>query len=72
MEYDFICLRWCEMSDSDIYDILIQHFKNVEEMNDILQKVIKKLKEHEDRINALEIKPKNRIDSEDDWILIQL
>lgn len=60
------------MSDSDIYDILIQHFKNVEKMNDILQEVIKKLKEHEDRINALEIKPKNRIDSEDDWILIQL
>lgn len=54
------------MSDSDIYDILIQHFKNVEKMNDILQEVIKKLKEHEDRINALEIKPKNRIDSEDD------
>lgn len=72
MEYDFIYLRWCEMSDSDIYDILIQHFKNVEEMNDILQKVIKKLKEHEDRINALEIEPKNRIDNEDDWILIQL
>ena len=59
------------MSDSDIYDILIQHFKNVEEMNDILQKVIKKLKEHEDRINALEIEPKNRIvDDEDEWILI--
>lgn len=55
------------MADKDVYDILIQHFKNVEELNNILQEVIKKLKEHEDRINALEIKPKNRmIDDEDE------
>jgi hypothetical protein len=31
----------------------------------------RKLKEHEDRIKALEIEPKNRIvDDEDEWMLI--
>jgi hypothetical protein len=31
----------------------------------------RKLKDHEDRIKALEIKPKNHIvDDEDEWILI--
>ena len=59
------------MADTDIYDILITHFENVDKMNEILQEVIKKLKEHDDRIKALEIKPKNRIvDDEDEWILI--
>ena len=54
------------MSDKDIYNILIKHFENVEKMNDVLQEVIKKLKEHEDRINALEIKPKNRMIGDED------
>lgn len=56
------------IDDSELYDIIIEHFGIV---NDLLGKMAKKLKDHEDRIKTLEIKPKNRIvDDEDEWILI--
>lgn len=56
------------VDDSELYDIIIEHFKIV---NDLLGKMARKLKDHEDRIKALEIEPKNRIvDDEDEWILI--
>ena len=59
------------IDDSEIYDIIIEHFRLV---NDLLGKMTKKLKDHEDRIKALEKKPKNRkIDNDDDeWIFITL
>lgn len=56
------------VDDSELYDIIIEHFRIV---NDLLGKMSRKLKDHEDRIKALEIEPKNRIvDDEDEWILI--
>ena len=58
------------IDDSELYDIIIEHFRIV---NDLLGKMTRKLKDHEDRIKALEIKPKNRIvDDEDEWMLIPM
>lgn len=57
------------IDDSELYDIIIEHFRIV---NDLLGKMARKLKDHEDRIKALEIEFKNRKidDDEDGWILI--
>lgn len=51
------------IDDSELYDIIIEHFKIV---NDLLGKMAKILKHHEDRINTLEIKPKNHIVDDED------
>jgi hypothetical protein len=51
------------VDDSELYDIIIEHFRIV---NDLLGKMTRKLKEHEDRIKALEIEPKNRIVDDED------
>ena len=51
------------VDDSELYDIIIEHFRIV---NDLLGKMARKLNDHEDRIKALEIKPKNRIVDDED------
>ena len=60
------------MEDKKVFDILTEHFKNIDRMNEILEEVIRLLENHENRIKSLEIKPKKDIvdDEDEDGILI--